>query len=134
MDTSERDRDEQALQNWYRYAAQQSWAVDAYLRKARLHEFKMQEQQRNEFGATPEEFLHLQAMHLPREDFFVIDARHIAEVRHLQFPDAFVQTMLLARQLAFSTQSSGDNDTYYQAAFDAVDDLDTEVSDEVDEE
>lgn len=134
MDTSERDRDGQSLQNWYRYTAEQSWAIDTYLKKVRIHEFKTQEQQQNEFGATLAEFLHLQAMHLPREDFFATDARRIAEARHLQHPNAFVQTMLRARQLAFSEQSSEENDAYYQAAFDAVDDLDTDLPDEADEE
>lgn len=132
MDTAEHSRDERSLQNWYRNAAQQPWAIDAYLRIVRIHDFKTQEQQRNEFGATPEEFSRLQAMHLPREDFFATDARRIAEARHLQFSDAFVQTMLLARQLALSTQSLAD-DTYYQAAFDAVDDLDADVLDEPDD-
>jgi hypothetical protein len=131
MDTSEHTRNQNSLQAWYEYATQQSWAVDACLRLVRLHDFKTQEQQRNEFGATPEEFLHLQAMHSPREDSFAVDARRIAQARHLQNPDAFVQTMLLARQLALSTQASVENDAYYQAAFDAVDDLDSEIPDEL---
>jgi hypothetical protein len=127
MDTSEHTRNQNSLQTWYEYAIQQNWAVDAYLRLVRLHDFKTQEQQRNEFGATPEEFLHLQAMHSPRENFFAIDARRIAQARHLHNPDAFVQTMLFARQLAFSAQTSTENDTYYQAAFDAVGDLDSDI-------
>ena len=133
MDTSKNNRDERSLQNWYRNAARQPWAIDAYLRIVRIHDFKTQEQQRNEFGATPEEFSRLQAMHLPREDFFATDARRIAEARHLQFSDAFVQTMLLARQLALSTQSPIEDDAYYQAAFDVVDDLDADVLDEPDD-
>lgn len=133
MDTSEHSRDERSLQNWYRNAAQQPWSVDAYLRLVRLYDFKTQEQQRNEFGATPEEFARLQAMHLPRENFFATDARRMAEARHLQFPDVFVQTMLFARQLALSTQSSMEEDMYYQAAFDAIDDLDADMLDEPDE-
>ncbi len=130
MNMAEHRENGPLLQNWYHKAAQQPWAVDAYLRKVRLHEFKTQEQQRNEFGVIPEEFLHLQAMHLPREQFFALDARRIAEARHLQFPDVFVQAMLFARQLASSTQSSVQDDAYYQAAFDAVDDLDADMPDE----
>lgn len=125
MDTSEHIKGTNTLQDWYRYAAKQSWAVDAYLRLVRMHEFKTQEQQRNEFGATPEEFLRLQAMHYPREDSFAIDAQHMAQARHLQYPNAFVQAMLLARQLLRSSQSPVDAERYYQAAFDAIDNLDT---------
>jgi hypothetical protein len=125
MDTPKSSKDHHSLQGWYRYAAKQSWAVDAYLRLVRIHEFKTQEQQRNEFGATPEEFLRLQAMHLPRKDSFALDARRIAQSRHLQNPNIFVQKLLLAQQLAQHSQSSVDPDHYYQAAFDTVEDLDT---------
>lgn len=134
MGTSEHSKDERLLQDWYRKAAQQPWAVDAYLRKVRMYEFKTQEQQRNEFGATPDEFLRLQAMHLPREEFFATDARRIAESCHLQFPDVLVNTMLFARQLTLSAQSLVQEDTYYQAAFDVVDDLDADMPDETDDD
>jgi hypothetical protein len=95
-----------------------------------MYEFKTQEQQKNEFGATPEEFLRLQSMHLPREDSFAIDTQRIAQARHLQHPNAFVQAMILARQLLHSSQFSVDADHYYQAAFDAVDNLDTPIEPE----
>src|SRR5947209_7973307 len=108
MDTSEHSKDANSLQDWYRHATKQPWAVDSYLRLVRMHEFKTQEQQRNEFGATPEEFLHLQAMHYPREDSFALGAQRIAQARHLQHPNAFVQAMLLAKQLLRSSQSHVD--------------------------
>jgi len=127
MDTSEHTKDANSLQDWYRYVVKQPWAVDSYLRLVRMHEFKTQEQQRNEFGATPEEFLRLQAMHSPRADSFAMDALRMAQARHIQYPNAFVQARLLARQLLRSSQSSVDADHYYQAAFDAVDNLDTPV-------
>jgi hypothetical protein len=129
MNTAEHNKDGRSLQNWYRHAAQQPWAIDAYLRIVRLHDFKTQEQQRNEFGATPEEFLHLQGMHLPREHSFSLDAQRIAEARHLKYPDVFVQTLLFARQLALMSQAPANDEQYYQAAFDAEDDLDAEHDD-----
>ncbi len=133
MNTSEH-ANEKNLQDWYHQAAQQPWSVDALLRRVRVHDFKTQEQQRNEFGATPEEFSRLQAMHAPREDSYAMDARRIAQARHLQHPNEFVQAMLLARQLTLSSQATEDTDHYYQAAFDAVEDLDADLADEADEE
>ncbi|MHB8595788.1 MAG: hypothetical protein ACYDER_03145 [Ktedonobacteraceae bacterium] len=125
MNRPEHTRKTNTLQSWYRYAAEQPWAVDAYLCLVRMHEFKTQEQQQNEFGTTAEHFLHLQAMHLPREDSFVEDALHIAQACHLDNPNAFVQAMVLASQLQQSSSISQHANQFYQAAYDAGDDLDT---------
>jgi hypothetical protein len=125
MDTSEHTIDPAFLQDWYRYAANQPWAVDAYLRLVRIHEFKTREQQQKEFGASLEDFLRLQGMPLPRADALAMDALELAQDCHLQHPKAFVQTMLLAQQLTFSLQPTISIDQYYEAAFDAVEDLDS---------
>ena len=128
MDTSGQTSDPTFLQGWYDYAAEQPWAVDTYLRILRTHELKSREQQRHEFGATPQDFLRLRGMPLPRPDSFAMDAQNIAQICHLQHSDTFVQTMLLARQLVLTSPSSSvtqDAHQYYEAAFDAVDDLDS---------
>ena len=71
MDTPEQTTDP-VFRDWYRYAAEQPWAVAAYLRLVRLHEFKTGEQQRNEFGVGTDDFLRLHGMPLPRDNAFVI--------------------------------------------------------------
>jgi hypothetical protein len=124
MDTSEHSTHPPSLKDWYGYAAEQPWAIDSYLRVVRVHEGKTQEQQRNEFGVSQQEFLRLRGMPLPRTTSFPKDAQRIAEECHVQNPWVFIQTLLLAKQLTASTQSSLDSDQFYEAAFDALDDLD----------
>ena|SRR5216110_475571 len=124
MDTPEQTTDP-VFRDWYRYAAEQPWAVAAYLRLVRLHEFKTGEQQRNEFGVGTDDFLRLHGMPLPRDNAFVRDTLEIAQECRVQHSRVFVSAMLLGRQLASSPDVDRDNEQYYEAAFDATDDLDT---------
>jgi hypothetical protein len=124
MDTSEHTTDP-VLQDWYRYAARQPWAVASYLRLVRLHEFKTWEQQCNEFGVSTDNFLRLHAMPLPRDEAFAMDALGLAQECHVEHSGVFVQAMLLGRQLASSPETDSNEEQYYEAAFDPVDGLDT---------
>lgn len=126
MDTSEHQADPALLQNWYRYAAEQAWVVDSYLRLVRAKEFKTREQQRKEFGTSITDFQRLQGMALPRSDSFTKDAYRMAQECNIQNPLVFVNTLLLAKQLSLSSSlSSSDRNQHYQAALDAGEGLDT---------
>ncbi len=118
MDTQDQTVSPVFLEEWYRFTAEQPWAVDAYLRVLRTREGKTLEQQQQEFGAGNQEFLQLRGMPLPRPHLFRSDAQRIAEACRLQFPLQFVSALLLARNLLMSQPESG-NVHSYEAAFDA---------------
>ena len=54
-----------------------------------------------------------------------MDALGLAQECHVQHAGVFVQAMLLGRQLASSPVTERNEEQYYEAAFDLVDDLDT---------
>lgn len=121
--------DDEILNEWYRYAAKQETFVGSWLRTLREHQKITLEQQQRDFGVTGQEFMRLQGMPLPRPNQFTRDARRIADVCHITNPSAFVQAMLLARGLGRNQDFEANKSqliarNFYQAAYDADEDLD----------
>jgi hypothetical protein len=114
-----------AMSRWYRYAARQPGFVGHALRLIREFNGQSDEEQRHEFGANEQSFLHLQGMPLPRAHSFVSDANRIAEECGLADSLAFVRTMILAQNLERPCSSEQPTaQEFYQAAFDDEGDLD----------
>ncbi|MCB9452391.1 MAG: hypothetical protein H6672_13220 [Anaerolineaceae bacterium] len=115
--------DSEILQGWYQFAAQQPGSVESLLQLLRNRQGKSSDRQRTEFGATSQMFDKLRSMRLPREQFFAQDAKRIAEACYLSNPTAFVQALILARNIQQSEQFQAAS-TSYMAAFDDNDNLD----------
>jgi len=94
------------------------------LNKVRRVTGQTEEEQRLELGAEPDHFTHLCGMPLPRAQYLIPDANRIAEECKLIDSLAFVRTMILAHKIENSNPASLDQG-FYQAAFDAQDDLDS---------
>lgn len=109
--------DAEILQKWYTYAAGQPGSVGSLLQLLRFRQRKSEEQQRLEFEVSPADFARLQSIRAPREDHFHSDAERIAAACHVGQVFRFVQTLLLARNLA--TQGQPTEGEVYEAAFDA---------------
>jgi hypothetical protein len=117
-------KDNELLERWYRYASRQAGFVGHALNKVRHLTGQTEEEQRLELGADPDHFVHLCGMPLPRAQYLIPDANRIAEECRLIDSLAFVRTMILAHKIENSNSSSVDQ-SFYQAAFDAQDDLDS---------
>jgi hypothetical protein len=109
--------DAEILQKWYEYAAQQPGSIGSLLQLLRFRQRKSEEQQRLEFEVSAADFAKLQSMRAPRADRFHSDAERIAAVCHVGQVFRFVQTLMLARNLA--TQKQASEGEVYEAAFDA---------------
>lgn len=124
MDDQTNDLTDDAIMiKWYRYAAEQPGSVDSLLRVLRERTGQTVAEQQAEFGASDEQWPRLRGFRVPRPDAFSSDARHIAEACQLASPFAFVQQLKLAWNLTNAPPASGTTQ-FYQAAFDARDDLD----------
>jgi hypothetical protein len=112
--------DEEIMLSWYAHAADEPGFVGYWLGLLRERQGVTTAQQQTEFGADVQAFLRLQAMPSPRTRSFARDAHRIAETCNLRDPMAFVQAMLIARNL---DQAAGNPDIegFYQAAFDEED-------------
>jgi len=115
--------EQEVLNNWYHHAEQLPGSVDALLKLLRIREGVTEEEQRILLGVDHTNFSRLKAMRAPRPQFFVSDARRIAAYCKLENEKLFSSWMLLARNLGKSTRSHPAKQ-YYEAAFDARDDLD----------
>lgn len=115
--------DKEIITRWYAYAADEPGFVGYWLKLLRERLSIDADQQQMEFGADDRAFLQLQAMPLPRPDSLTRDAHRIAEACGLENPMAFVQAMILANNLISDTNQSSVQE-FYQAAFDADEDLD----------
>lgn len=115
--------DSEILQGWYQFAAQEPGSVDSLLQLLRNRQGKSFDQQRIEFGAAPQQFDRLRSMRLPREHLFAQDAKRIAEACHLSNPTAFIQALILARNIQQSEPFTSTH-TSYRAAFDDTENLD----------
>src|SRR5579859_395541 len=126
---SDQMTDEAIMMSWYRYSADQPGSVDSLLRQLRYLQGKSLEEQKTEFGASDQEFTRLRGLKLPRPQFFTSDAQRIAAACHLTYPLAFVQALLLARNLVSQPLEYATSQSY-EAAFDDIDDLDEVPKDE----
>jgi len=115
--------EQKMLNNWYHHAAQLPGSVDALLKLLRIREGVTEEEQRILLGIDHANFSRLKAMRAPRPQFFASDARRIAAYCKLENENPFLSWMLLARNLGKSIRSHPAKQ-YYEAAFDARDDLD----------
>ncbi len=106
------------LQKWYQYAAQQPGSIGSLLQLLRFRQQKSEEQQRFEFGVSAADFAKLQSIGVPRLDRFRVDAPRIAAACHVGQTFHFVQTLMLARNLASQEQTMDESEAY-EAAFDA---------------
>jgi|GEM_PF-2581506 len=122
--SSEDFKDNELLERWYTYASKQVGFVGQALNKVRRVTGQTEEEQRLELGAEPDHFTHLCGMPLPRAQYLIPDANRIAEECKLIDSLAFVRTMILAHKIESANPSSVDQ-SFYQAAFDAQDDLDS---------
>ena len=109
--------DAEILQKWYTYAAKQPGSIGSLLQLLRFRQRKSEEQQRLEFEVSAADFARLQSIRVPREGRFHSDAERIAAACHVGQVFRFVQTLLLARNLA--TQGQPTEGEVYEAAFDA---------------
>ena len=109
--------DAEILQKWYAYAAGQPGSIGSLLQLLRSRQRKTEEQQRLEFEVSTADFARLQSMRAPRADRFHSDAERIAVACHVGQVFRFVQTLLLARNLAAQGQPA--EGEVYEAAFDA---------------
>lgn len=109
--------DAEILQKWYEYAARQPGSIGSLLQLLRFRQRKSEEQQQLEFEVSTADFARLQSMHAPRADRFHSDAERIAVACHVGQVFHFVQTLMLARNLA--TQGQPTEGEAYEAAFDA---------------
>jgi len=115
--------DPDILANWYRFASGQPGFVDSYLQILRDRQGKTLADQQREFGVSNEGFLRLRGMKLPRPNSFIKDAQRIANICQVTNPFAFVQALVLARQIGTADNAAPVNEGY-QAAFDEMPDLD----------
>jgi hypothetical protein len=109
--------DAEILQKWYTYAAKQPGSIGSLLQLLRFRQRKSEEEQRLEFEVSAADFARLQSMLAPRADRFHSDAERIAVACHVGQVFRFVQTLLLARNLAVQRQPA--EGEVYEAAFDA---------------
>jgi len=109
--------DAEILQKWYEYAAGQPGSIGSLLQLLRFRQRKSEEQQRIEFEVSAADFAKLQSIRAPRADRFHSDAERIAAACHVGQVFRFVQTLMLARNLA--TQKQTTEGEVYEAAFDA---------------
>lgn len=123
MDKIDKMTVDQMMADWYRYASEQPGSVDSLLLLLRNRSGQTLEQQQAEFGASDYEFNRLRGFRLPRPHVFTSDAHRIAMTCKLAKPFAFVNSLVLARNLARSLPKT-EVFQYYQAAFDERDDLD----------
>jgi hypothetical protein len=115
--------DDAIVDAWYRYVSEQPGFVGPLLRILRDRQGLTVQQQQDEFGIDSHSFLRLQGMPLPRAGSFAADALVIAEACGLPNPLALVRALTLARNLERSIQQTAAMPVY-QAAFDAINDLD----------
>lgn len=115
--------DKKILADWYAYAADEPDFVGSWLNLLRERQSITPDRQQSEFGADDRAFRQLQAMPLPRSESLAGDAHRIAEVCSLKNPMAFVQAMILANNL-MQSDSQAPIEEFYQAAFDADENLD----------
>lgn len=115
--------EQEMLNGWYRHAAQLPGSIDELLKLLRIREGITEEEQRVLLGIDHDNFSRLKAMRAPRPQFFVSDARRIAAYCKLEDQNQFVSWMLLSRNLKETIKSQTAR-SYYEAAFDARDDLD----------
>ena len=118
------EKDFELTERWYRYAAKEAGFVGQALAIVRTYTNQTEEDQRLELGADSSSFIRLQGMPRPRADAVVIDANNIAEECGIGSSLAFVRIMILAHKIENSSLSTM-GDTYYEAAFDERDDLDS---------
>ena len=114
--------DEEIIVSWHAYVADEPGFVGIWLRLLRERQGITPVEQQNEFGADDQAFFRLQAMPLPRSKLLARDAHRIAEACNLKYPMAFVQAMILARDLSHTADQAGPQE-FYQAAFDEEEDL-----------
>jgi hypothetical protein len=119
--------DAEILQKWYEYAAGQPGSIGSLLHLLRFRQRKSEEQQRLEFEVSAADFAKLQSLRTPRSDRFHSDAERIAVACHIGQVFRFVQTLMLARNLA--AQEQAPEGEVYEAAFDAFS-LDQERTEE----
>jgi hypothetical protein len=115
---SDQAGDEEILASWYDYAAAEPGFVGHWLSLLRVRLGLTPDAQQAEFGADEAAFRRLQAMPLPREQSLAGDAHKIAERCDLKNPMAFVQAMILARNLELAAERPAATQEFYQAAFD----------------
>ena len=109
--------DAEILQKWYAYAAGQPGSIGSLLQLLRFRQRKSEEQQRLEFEVSAADFARLQSIRVPRGGRFHSDAERLAAACHVGQVFRFVQTLLLARNLAARPQPT--EGEVYEAAFDA---------------
>lgn len=115
--------DKNILENWYEYAADLPGSVGSLLKTVRQKESISLQEQQMHLGISSSNFSRLNAMRAPREQAFVSDAQRISEACEIMNRQLFMNWMLLARNLergnpVYTTSQ------FYEAAFDARDDLD----------
>ena len=119
-DSRDNTSDEEIMLSWYTHVADEPGFVGYWLGLLRERQGITPVEQQTEFGTDERVFLRLQAMPLPRSQSLARDAHRIAEICNLSNPLAFVQAILIARNL----DQTADNSTvqeFYQAAFDEED-------------
>lgn len=119
-DSRDNTSDEEIMLSWYTHVADEPGFVGYWLGLLRERQGITPAEQQTEFGTDEQVFLRLQAMPLPRSQSLARDAHRIAEICNLSNPLAFVQAILIARNL----DQTADNSTvqeFYQAAFDEED-------------
>lgn len=121
--------DDNIMDAWYQFVAAQPDSVDALLRLLRDRRGETLAEQQHSFGATEDQFARLRGLLAPRPERFTSDAQEIANACQLANPFAFVQALVLARNVARTTLKDSGSNQYYRAAFDALDQLD-ELPDE----
>lgn len=119
-----RPSDNEIMTAWYKFVAVQPDSVDALLRLVRDRRGETLRDQQHTFGATDDQFTRLRGFLAPRPERFKSDALAIATACQLTNPFAFVQTLVLARNLSKTPTKEADSNRYYRAAFDALDQLD----------
>lgn len=129
MNATDNPTNDDAMERWYRYAAEREGSVDSYLRVLRNQLGQNLDQQKNQFGVSDSEFNRLRGFRLPRSTSFVEDAKRIAEVCHLSHPNAFVKAMLVVHKVSQGASAQAAQQAF-QAAFDDTDDLDELPKDE----
>lgn len=109
--------DAEILHKWYEYASQQPGSIGSLLQLLRFRQRKSEEQQQLEFEVSAADFAKLQSIREPRADRFHSDAQRVAAACHVGQVFRFVQTLMLARNLAVQEQAT--EGEVYEAAFDA---------------
>ena len=106
------------LHKWYAYAARQPESIGSLLQLLRIQQQQSEEQQQLEFQVSAANFAKLQSMRPPRAHCFISDAQRIATACQVNQVFRFIQTLLLARNLA-DQHTFTDEGEAYEAAFDA---------------